>query len=77
MKRLSVLIMMLCGFSALAHADDFESVRKLAGKSSTVKLEDGLFIEGILVSDRTSLNMADNPNVKWNQVDLGENFRTM
>ena len=75
MKRLIYILLMVCGFSAAA--EDFESVRKLADRSSNVKIADGVFIEGIVISDRTSLNMADNSNISWNEVDLGENFRSL
>lgn len=75
MKRLGIIFLLLC--SMVASAEDFAAVRKLAEKSSKVKIADGTFIEGIIISDRTSRNMADNGNVEWNKVDLGDNYRTL
>ena len=58
-----------------AHADSFEQIRSLAAEKD-VQLKNGTFIEGIVVSDYRSLNMGENVQVAWNEVDLSASYCT-
>ena len=59
----------------VAEAESFEQIRKMASQAD-VKLKDGVFIEGIIVSDYRSLNMGENRQVAWNEVDLSRAYCT-
>lgn len=77
MRKLTYILISILAVAVSSHAEDFASVRRLASGNSEIKLNEGLSIQGIIVSDRTSLNMADNSNSAWNKVNLGDNFRTL
>ena len=77
MKRIILISLNLLLAIFHAGAEDFLSLRNRVASSSDVILPQGVSIEGVIVSDRNSLNMADNPNVAWNKVDLSVNFKTL
>ncbi len=51
----------------------FAQAREYAGAG---KIEDDVFIEGVVVSDFHSANMALNPSVNYDKVDISQNKRT-
>jgi hypothetical protein len=59
----------------MAEAESFEQIRTMAAKAD-VRMKDGVFVEGILVSDFRSLNMGENRQVAWNEVDLSNAYCT-
>jgi len=59
----------LVAWSLSLCAQDFESVRTKASEQGTV-LPKGSYVEGIIISDYSSLNMGLNPQIAWNRVDV-------
>ena len=57
-------------------AASFEELRAKVGNKGNVILPEGTFIEGIIVSDYTSLNMEGPVQVSCKEVDPGMTFRT-
>ena len=52
---------------------EFADARAYAGKG---KIEDDVFIEGVVVSDFSSKNMEENPSINYDKVDVTESERT-
>lgn len=76
MRRIISFIILLLSLSVGVHAETFEQLRARAA-GGIVVLPQGTTLEGVVVSDRNSHNMATNPNVAWNDVDLSAGFRTV
>ena len=72
MKKLIYMAFLLLATAGTIYAEDFAVIRKLASDASRVTISEGITIEGVIISDRTSLNMADNANSAWNTIDLAE-----
>lgn len=51
----------------------WEAARSLAGKG---EIQDDSFIKGVIISDYKSKNMALNPSLSYNKVDVSESSRT-
>ena len=51
----------------------WEAARSLAGQGT---IQDDSFIKGVIISDHLSRNMALNPSVAYNKVDVSESDRT-
>jgi len=75
MKLKYILSSMLMALSVVCGATGFEELRAL-GRSKPVVLPQNTVLECISVSDYRSENLELNPNVKWNKIDVGENYRT-
>ncbi len=67
MKRI-IFIVCLAVWGIILNAQSFESVRARATEKGTV-LPKGTSVEGVIISDYHSLNMAQNPQVAWNRVE--------
>ena len=39
-------------------------------------LPEGTVVEGVVISDYASMNMGENPQVAWNEVDIMMSYRT-
>lgn len=76
MRKIVTLILMSLALVQYAGAENFEQIRAAAAKDGYVELKEGTFIEGVIVSDYKSLNMGENPQVAWNEVDLRVNYCT-
>ena len=70
-----MIISLLAGAAMMANAESFDQIRAMAAESD-VQLKDGVCIEGIIVSDYRSLNMGENRQVAWNEVDLSNAYCT-
>lgn len=67
MKRIfSIICLAAWGF--MLQAQSFDAIRAKATDRGTV-LSQGAFVEGVIISDYRSLNMAQNPQVAWNRVE--------
>lgn len=75
MRKILMIACFLMGMAMVAKAESFEQIRSMASQAD-VKLKAGVFIEGIIVSDYRSLNMGDNRQVAWNEVDLSNAYST-
>lgn len=67
MKRI-ISIVCFVAWGIMLNAQDFESIRAKATEKGAV-LPKGASLEGIIISDYHSLNMAQNPQVTWNRVE--------
>lgn len=56
-------------------AEDMAAVRAMASEEGTV-LSEGVWVEGVIVSDWKSYNLEHNPNLSYDKVDIGESYRT-
>ena len=75
MRKLLTIISAIC-FAVTASAASFAELRALVGNKGSIYLPEGTEIEGIIVSDYRSHNMETAPQVSYNDLDLGLNFRT-
>lgn len=77
MKYLHLLLVFaaLCPGIA-ASAETFEQVRSMASSADEVAIPGNVSIEGIVISDCHSMNNEYCPNLSWQRVDLGLNYRT-
>lgn len=57
-------------------AATFAELREKVGNKGSITLPSGTELEGIIISDYKSYNMETTPQVSFNQLDLGLNFRT-
>ena len=65
-------LFLACNLSAAS----FEELRAKVGSKESVILSEGTFLEGVIVSDYTSLNMEGPVQVSYNEVDPVMTFRT-
>lgn len=68
MKKISVTVC-LALISLALQAQSFEAVRAKATPQGAL-LPKGTFVEGTIISDYRSLNMAQNPQTAWNKVEV-------
>lgn len=76
MRKIVASILSCLALVQYAGAESFEQIREAAAKDGYAELKEGAFIEGVIVSDFRSLNMGDNPQLAWNEVDLRVNYCT-
>ncbi len=67
MRKL-LIAALLCLPALQAGSQSFEALRAKATPEGAV-LPKGSYVEGIIVSDYTSLNMGANPQIEWNKVE--------
>lgn len=72
--RRNILISALVGLSFVLSgcSDPYASVKSLSGEAAP----DGTFMEGVVISDYASMNMGENPQLAWNQVDIMMSYKT-
>ncbi len=76
MKR-QLFIVLLCFFSVFtANAEGIGRLKELCMPGKIYIPENDLFIEGVVISDYRSENVAVNPNLTHSFVDIGVNDRT-
>ena len=73
--RILMFLFSLC-LAVNLSAASFEELRAKVGNKGNAILPEGTFIEGIIVSDYTSLNMEGPVQVSCKEVDPGMTFRT-
>lgn len=57
--------------------ETFENIRKLiTAASGSVTIDKDIKISGIVSSDSNNPNVAENPNLLWNSIDLQANYKT-
>ena len=67
MKKITLaLCLVLTGIASSAQS--FDAIRAKATPRGTVLSKD-TFVEGIIVSDYHSLNMAQNPQIAWDRIE--------
>ena len=76
MRKIVASILSCLALVQYAGAESFEQIREAAAKDGYAELKEGAFIEGVIVSDFRSLNMGENPQLAWNEVDLRVNYCT-
>lgn len=75
MKKLICIFIAISAFVA-ARAVTFEELRLIGKEGKAVALPKGTELIGISISDYRSENLELNPNLKWDKIDIGENYRT-
>lgn len=53
-------------------SDPYAEIKALAGGV----VPEGTYIKGVVISDCNSMNMGENPQLEWNQVDIMMSYRT-
>lgn len=75
MRRIAVVLTIIC-IAADLSAASFEELRSRVSDRSSVILPEGTELVGIIISDYKSHNMETAPQISYNDLDLGLNFRT-
>ena len=73
-QMISVIIAFVCTASAMS-AQSFEQLKSQSPQGYS-DIPQGTVIEGVIVSDYTSLNMGENPQEEWNKVDTRVSYCT-
>ena len=72
MRKL-ILSVLACSAAILTGCSDpYSHIRSMAGET----LPTGTVIEGIVISDFASMNMGENPQISWNEVDIMMSYKT-
>lgn len=74
-RKIVTSLFLAISLCVTSYADSFEQIKAISPEGYS-ELPQGVFVEGVLVSDYTSLNMGENPQVAWNQVDTHVNYCT-
>ena len=73
-QMIGVIIAFVCAASAMS-AQSFEQLKAQSPQGYS-EIPQGTVIEGVIVSDYTSLNMGENPQEAWNKVDTRVSYCT-
>ena len=77
MKRIFVTITLALGCAVLLSAGNVASLKKLCPAGEKIQITSSTVVEGVVVSDYRSENMALNPNISASSVDITRNNATV
>lgn len=72
MKKLTISVLVVICAVLAGCQDPYAMIKSMAGQT----LPEGTAIEGVVISDYASMNMGENPQVSWNEVDIMMSYRT-
>ena len=71
--RKSVISVLVSISAVLAGCQDpYSEIKSMAGQT----LPEGTVVEGVVISDYASMNMGENPQISWNEVDIMMSYKT-
>lgn len=72
MRKLAISVMTSIVTLLAGCNDPYSEIKSMQGGS----LPEGSVVEGIVISDFASMNMGENPQVSWNEVDIMMSYKT-